>query len=182
MDWTDLSDDRDHWRVVAHTEINLHFFLNIGEFSGNWATGDFLRRTQLHGVKLSSILCPILLPPDPITSRTGWYWCFVLGKPLLQISGSWPAILNGCVRDFCQSLPANRLLCSCLFNLNIIFDTTSFNIIWSKLKTKLHGLSPRANYTDRATAACRRSNCQLLRIEGATWSAWRIPPAVFSVF
>jgi hypothetical protein len=28
-------------------------------------------------------------------------------------------------------------------------------------KTKLHGLSPRANYTDRATAACRRSDCQL---------------------
>jgi hypothetical protein len=26
---------------------------------------------------------------------------------------------------------------------------------------KLHGLSPRANYTDRATAACRRSHCQL---------------------
>jgi hypothetical protein len=24
-------------------------------------------------------------------------------------------------------------------------------------KTKLHGLSPRANYTDRATATCRRS-------------------------
>jgi hypothetical protein len=38
-------------------------------------------------------------------------------------------------------------------------------------KTKLHGLIPRANYTDRATAACRRSNCQLVRIEGATWSA-----------
>jgi hypothetical protein len=33
-----------------------------------------------------------------------------------------------------------------------------------KLKTKLHGLSPRANYTDRATAACRRSDCQFLRI------------------
>jgi hypothetical protein len=32
------------------------------------------------------------------------------------------------------------------------------------------------------TAACRRSDCQLLRIEGATWSAWRIPTAVFSVF
>jgi hypothetical protein len=38
-------------------------------------------------------------------------------------------------------------------------------------KNKLHGLSPRANYTDRATAACRRSDCQLLRIEGTTWSA-----------
>jgi hypothetical protein len=36
---------------------------------------------------------------------------------------------------------------------------------------KLHGLSSQANYTDRATAACRRSDCQLLRIEGATWSA-----------
>jgi hypothetical protein len=47
---------------------------------------------------------------------------------------------------------------------------------------KLYGLCPRANYTDRATAACRRSDCQLLRIEGATWSAWRIPTAVFSVF
>jgi hypothetical protein len=31
--------------------------------------------------------------------------------------------------------------------------------------------SPRANYTDRATAACRRSDCQLLQIEGATRSA-----------
>jgi hypothetical protein len=31
---------------------------------------------------------------------------------------------------------------------------------------KLRGLSARANYTDRATAACRRSYCQLLRIEG----------------
>jgi hypothetical protein len=38
-------------------------------------------------------------------------------------------------------------------------------------KKKLHGLSPRANYTDRATAACLRSDCQLVQIEGAMWSA-----------
>jgi hypothetical protein len=38
-------------------------------------------------------------------------------------------------------------------------------------QNKLHGLSPRANYTNRATAASRRSGCQLLRIKGATWSA-----------
>jgi hypothetical protein len=31
-------------------------------------------------------------------------------------------------------------------------------------RIKLHGLSPRANYTDQETAACRRSDCQLLRI------------------
>jgi hypothetical protein len=51
-----------------------------------------------------------------------------------------------------------------------------------KKERKKHGLSPRANYTDRATAARRRSDCQLLRIEGVTWSAWRIPTAVFSVY
>jgi hypothetical protein len=33
------------------------------------------------------------------------------------------------------------------------------------LKKQLHGLCPRANYTDRATATCRRSDCQLSRIE-----------------
>jgi hypothetical protein len=51
-----------------------------------------------------------------------------------------------------------------------------------KKKKKLHGLSPQANYTDRATAACRRSDYQLVRIEGATLSAWWIPPAVFLGF
>jgi hypothetical protein len=39
-----------------------------------------------------------------------------------------------------------------------------FGICSITLKTKLHCLSPRANYTDRATAACRRSDCQLVRI------------------
>jgi hypothetical protein len=58
-------------------------------------------------------------------------------------------------------------------------NTLGDHLKWLK---KLHGLSPQANYTDRATAACRRSNCQLLRIESATWSAWRIPTAVFSIF
>jgi hypothetical protein len=38
-------------------------------------------------------------------------------------------------------------------------------------RKKFHGLSPRANCTDRVTATCRRSDCQLLQIEGATWSA-----------
>jgi hypothetical protein len=38
---------------------------------------------------------------------------------------------------------------------------------WKIVKKKLHGLNPRANYTDRATAACRRSDCQLLWREGA---------------
>jgi hypothetical protein len=50
--------------------------------------------------------------------------------------------------------------------------------IWSKdllhIKKKLRGFIRRANHTDRATAACRWSQYQPLRIEDATWSARRI--------
>jgi hypothetical protein len=46
-------------------------------------------------------------------------------------------------------------------------------------KLKLHGLSLWANYTDRATAACQRSQFQLLRLEVAARSAWLIPTTVF---
>jgi hypothetical protein len=42
-------------------------------------------------------------------------------------------------------------------------------------KTKLRGHSQQANYTGRETAACRRSCCQPLRVEGVAWSAQRIP-------
>jgi hypothetical protein len=38
--------------------------------------------------------------------------------------------------------------------------------------------SPQADSTDRATAACPRSYCQLLRIDGVAWSAQRIPTGV----
>jgi hypothetical protein len=65
--------------------------------------------------------------------------------------------------------------------VKIFARQTKPNEVIIKQKKKLHGLSPRANYTDRATAACRRSDCQLLRIKGATWSTWRISTAVFSV-
>jgi hypothetical protein len=43
---------------------------------------------------------------------------------------------------------------------------------------KLRGFSPQANYTHWATAACRWSYSQLLRIDGVVWSAQRIPTAV----
>jgi hypothetical protein len=69
--------------------------------------------------------------------------------------------------------------------INNEFASTVYHLIQKSLLLllkKLHGLSPQANYTDRATAASRRSYCLRLRIKGATWSAWRIPTAVFSVF
>jgi hypothetical protein len=43
---------------------------------------------------------------------------------------------------------------------------------WSESGSELYRLSDRS---------LSRSDCQLLWIEGATWSAWRIPTAVFSV-
>jgi hypothetical protein len=51
---------------------------------------------------------------------------------------------------------------------------------WFVITLRLNSVafSPQANYTDRATAACRWSLCQLLRIEGVAWSAQRIPTAV----
>jgi hypothetical protein len=48
-------------------------------------------------------------------------------------------------------------------------------------KAKLRGANPRANHTDRATAARRWSQWQPLRIEGATRPARRIPTAVLPV-
>jgi hypothetical protein len=48
-------------------------------------------------------------------------------------------------------------------------------------KTKLSGFSPRANYTERSQFVAEVS-ANFLQIEGATWSAWRIPTAVFSAF
>jgi hypothetical protein len=47
--------------------------------------------------------------------------------------------------------------------LEVLFEIQSGHCLLTviKKKNKLHGLSPRANYTDRATAACRRSDCQL---------------------
>jgi hypothetical protein len=81
-----------------------------------------------------------------------------------------------------KDAPYRRYRDSLSWNAGLTQWTRAINLLITKKKTKLHGLSPRANYTDREKAACRRSDCQLLRIEGATWSAWRIPTAVFSVF
>jgi hypothetical protein len=67
--------------------------------------------------------------------------------------------------------PSLMLNCPCYFVSMLQEGLSDVYLLLQHSKTKLHGLSPRANYTDRATAVCRLSDCQLLRIEGATWSA-----------
>ena len=53
----------------------------------------------------------------------------------------------------------------------------------TKTKTKLRGLSPHANYTDRAAAAGRRSQCQLLADRGVSRGQRNgSPQPVISVF
>jgi hypothetical protein len=55
-----------------------------------------------------------------------------------------------------------------IFLINLPTDQTN-SMVWVRERTI-------------PTAACRQSDCQLLQIKGAMWSAWRIPTAVFSVF
>jgi hypothetical protein len=47
---------------------------------------------------------------------------------------------------------------------------------------KLCGLNPRANYTTEWLPFIGNVSSNFLRIEGATWSVWRIPEAVISIF
>jgi hypothetical protein len=138
-------------------------------------------------------------------NRNNIFWLFLLLflYPLL-------VVVDGTTKDYsnrCNRMQPSKIKMSyisqqyynalqhtdCLHVTNIQYTTATIKTKYGMIphakvqilietKTKLHGLSPRPNYTDRATAACRRSDCELLRIKGSMWSAWWIPTAVFSVF
>jgi hypothetical protein len=48
MDWIYLAQDRDQWRDLVNTVMNLRVIENVGNFSSSCTIGGFLRRVQLH--------------------------------------------------------------------------------------------------------------------------------------
>jgi hypothetical protein len=48
MDWIDLAQDREQWRALMNTVVDLRFPYNAGNFLSSCTIGSFSRRTQLH--------------------------------------------------------------------------------------------------------------------------------------
>jgi hypothetical protein len=47
MDWIDLAQDRDKWRALVSTVMNLRVSENAGKFLSGCTIGGFSRRAQL---------------------------------------------------------------------------------------------------------------------------------------
>jgi hypothetical protein len=49
-DWIDIAEDRDQWRALVNTVMNLQFPCNVGKLLSSCATGGFSRRARRHEV------------------------------------------------------------------------------------------------------------------------------------
>jgi hypothetical protein len=55
MDLIDMAQNRDQWRALVNTIMNLRVSQNAGNFLSGCTTGGFSRRAQLHEVSFSLV-------------------------------------------------------------------------------------------------------------------------------
>jgi hypothetical protein len=61
MNWIDLAQDRDQWRVLVNTVMNPQVPQKFGKFFSNCTIGGFSRRAQLHEVSYFAIMIIIIV-------------------------------------------------------------------------------------------------------------------------
>jgi hypothetical protein len=55
MRWIDLAQDRDQWRILVNTVMNLRVPSNVEKFLSSCTTGSFSRNAHLKEVSLVSV-------------------------------------------------------------------------------------------------------------------------------
>jgi hypothetical protein len=138
------------YAVSRRVASNVHFNSPYTRQQSNWQRYSFMHT-----------LCSCHLLP---CHETFQWWTAVMLADIFS-KCAWDGSITGgnyssCPHNSNQAVQRSvQLATPCSWGVSFSFPDK---------QNKLHGLSPLANYTDRATAACRRSGCQLLRIKGAT--------------
>jgi hypothetical protein len=107
-----------------------------------------------------------------VESATAGVTCSLIGRDLHHVRAGDSHEPNGTLYTLTRGGGGGELMQyhNLAFHLSFMYRCTLHSVKRLCVKNKLHGLSSRANCTHRATAACRRTYCQLLQIKCAMWS------------
>jgi hypothetical protein len=90
-------------------------------------------------------------------NRTRNHDSLCLRKPSAIYLTYW-SVCKGQIHNFTRRINLTPpSACSCQYGNQVLAKFLNFRLGTKKMKNKLRDLSPRANYTDRAATACRRS-------------------------